>query len=322
MTIERFTREQFLAALPEGSKDLGFKSGQYLYSVPVDSKCQIYVYSTIDSSGIARDTGDDSVRFVLLDTDFPSPNPLMAKSGLEFWITRVPGWQERMEKKINVLKAWRSIITNCKVCGEPRRLNKKKDGSSLYISCSDYDHKHFDWVKTMPTEGQSEEAVVKQSFTPVTMIDKLDLSRLNEDQLFMVNLKGKGPTVCSAGAGSGKTTVLIHTVANMILTGVDPSRILVVTFSSKAAGELRERIAKLLWPNISQAELSFYNPMSSTASDSEEKFDIEQFDTSREWVEANPIRTMLVDWVTTIHACSLRLLKTTGKKPIVCKGQW
>ncbi|MCL2546476.1 MAG: UvrD-helicase domain-containing protein [Oscillospiraceae bacterium] len=53
-----------------------------------------------------------------------------------------------------------------------------------------------------------------------------------------------GPLLILAGAGSGKTTVLIERVANMIERGVKPWQILAITFTNKAGGEIRERLEK------------------------------------------------------------------------------
>jgi DNA helicase-2/ATP-dependent DNA helicase PcrA len=74
------------------------------------------------------------------------------------------------------------------------------------------------------------------------------LARLNDAQRAAVEHGGGGvadPLLIIAGAGSGKTSTLAHRVAHLVVSGADPRRILLVTFSRRAAAEMTRRVERI-----------------------------------------------------------------------------
>jgi len=69
--------------------------------------------------------------------------------------------------------------------------------------------------------------------------------QLNPEQRAAVEHESDGPLLIIAGAGTGKTTTLAHRVARLIATGTDPRRILLLTFTRRAAYEMTRRVERI-----------------------------------------------------------------------------
>src|SRR5690242_21512080 len=73
----------------------------------------------------------------------------------------------------------------------------------------------------------------------------LEKTTLNPQQMAAASF-GSEPLLIVAGAGTGKTNTLAHRVAHLIATGVNPARILLLTFTRRAAAEMTKRVETIL----------------------------------------------------------------------------
>ena len=95
------------------------------------------------------------------------------------------------------------------------------------------------------TVGRMSRDYVLQPFRPAIHL-QIDYAReLNEQQLAAVQAP-PGPSLVIAGAGSGKTRTLVYRVAYLLEQGIPPDRILLLTFTNKAAKEMMRRVGDLL----------------------------------------------------------------------------
>ena len=84
------------------------------------------------------------------------------------------------------------------------------------------------------------------------------LDTLNDRQCEAVN-HTEGPLLITAGAGSGKTKVLTCRIAHLLELGVSPYRILAITFTNKAAKEMKERVQNLVGAQADSIWLSTFH---------------------------------------------------------------
>src|SRR6056297_234164 len=102
-----------------------------------------------------------------------------------------------------------------------------------------------------PAESSSPDALADRGPSPFA-------EGLNPDQLDAVAHES-GPLLVIAGAGSGKTRVLTHRIAHLVHNGVHPSKILAITFTNKAAAEMRERVGALVGPVVKTMWVSTFH---------------------------------------------------------------
>lgn len=88
----------------------------------------------------------------------------------------------------------------------------------------------------------------------------MNISNLNDKQQLAV-LHQNGPMLVLAGAGSGKTKVLTSRIANLIDNGTSPANILAITFTNKAAKEMRDRVRNLIGPDAAYIQISTFHSL-------------------------------------------------------------
>ena len=88
----------------------------------------------------------------------------------------------------------------------------------------------------------------------------MDLNGLNKEQREAV-MHINGPMLVLAGAVSGKTSVLTNRIAYLIENGINPGNILAITFTNKAAKEMKERVLKLIGSEGNLIQISTFHSL-------------------------------------------------------------
>lgn len=144
MTTEVFTRTYFRSVLPTNTKQY-FEYGEWVFEIPIGKDISIKIRSSINEYGYADETGENSIRLILYD---PSREACLAK--LQFYITRVPGWEERLISKIEKLKKLSKEAGYCPSCHVPKHVFVvKKHGPNygrIFAKCTKCDA-YFVWLE-------------------------------------------------------------------------------------------------------------------------------------------------------------------------------
>ena len=88
----------------------------------------------------------------------------------------------------------------------------------------------------------------------------MNLDNLNKEQKEAVT-HIDGPMLVLAGAGSGKTKVLTSRIAYLIENGVNPRNILAITFTNKAAKEMKDRVVNLIGSSANYIQISTFHSL-------------------------------------------------------------
>ncbi len=153
MATERFTREQFEAALPVHKVSgvplwtaVGLQDGEYTYLVSITPLVSIKIRSSVDHTGFAATTGEDSIRLWLVDPKTAKP----MGSKLSKFVTRVHGWDRRLVAQLRELWQYGKAIAPCS-CGVATRVFKvKAEGPNkgrFYVACpGQHPGRVFTWL--------------------------------------------------------------------------------------------------------------------------------------------------------------------------------
>lgn len=268
--IDRFTKEQFEDALPDGWKHAGF-DGEHVYYIPVTDRVGVVVRSSIQIDGRAALSGKDSIRIFLSNNTITKP---LAKK-IDAWTQRTHGWEERMSSKVTELIRKGSMMVNCPKC-DTGVLMEREGRYGVFYGCSNYPRCRYTTndltavpktQKPEPTEdkepdfGEIFDELAKQTDDEFYFDDddafvapETNDIQLNAQQEAFVTAPIDANMRVMAGPGAGKTASAIRRIEYLIDHGVDPDAIVYVTFTKAMATEGYERLERRI-PQVATTRL-------------------------------------------------------------------
>ena len=177
--IERFSKTEFEYTLTDvlngvGFKELGLIDREECYSVQVNPFARILVRSSVNETGVAGDTGEDSIRVIL--EVLTEKGEWKGSKKIGEWTTRVPGWEIRMRDKMRVVWGWAKQIkktrTHCAKCGQLKGMWMTKGGKrpgSFAEKCfkeRNFSEAGFGWMDKAVGSSVPDRAIVIKNNEP------------------------------------------------------------------------------------------------------------------------------------------------------------
>ena len=278
--VDRFSKSQFEEALSSSNltwEYYAFDRGEHTYLIPLEgTRVAVLVRSSIETTGLAASTGNDSIRLLLINTKTGQP---LAKK-VDAWTQRTYGWQDRMLEKINTLYEKGLTMVNCPKC-EIGVLSQREGKFGPFYGCSNYPRCKYttNSLANLKVKAIEPTAVINEpddtldfgavfeslgtddfsfdeddDYTDEPVIETQAI-QLNAQQEAFVTAPINANIRVMAAPGSGKTRASVERIVYLISHGVSPDKIVYVTFTKSMADEGYERISRRV-PEVATSNLS------------------------------------------------------------------
>ena len=167
-----------------------------------------------------------------------------------------PGARSRQMRRLAWTPRCASCIATARAGAGTRLMRRFRSGLPSPFATSFFEPCCESWSTSRVTDHDS-----FQGLRPLQHLETLNTEqrRAAEYGIASGDTSGCGPLLVIAGAGSGKTTTLASRVAHLIVNGANPGRILLLTFSRRAASEMTRRVGRIVQAALGPDQLSARN---------------------------------------------------------------